>query len=273
MLRSLYSGVSGLRSHQTKMDVIGNNIANVNTTAFKSSRVTFKDVYYQTMSNAAANTDIKGGSNPKRIGYGSTVSSIDVVNTRGGYQTTDRTLDLYLDGEGYFVVQDEAGNVSYTRCGNFSFDVQGALVDPNGNYVGGGTPEYSEGSDTEPIIIDNIDEYTDIAIDRDGKITGVLDGNVETLGQIAVAKFKNPEGLSQQGGIYFKETKNSGEPTLTYPGGSATGTVVSGGLEMSNVDLSKELTDMITTERGFQANSRVITVSDEMLQELVNIKR
>ncbi len=273
MLRSLYSGVSGLRSHQTKMDVIGNNIANVNTTSFKSSRVTFKDVYYQTLASASENTSIKGGSNPRQIGYGATISSIDVINTRGGYQTTDRALDLYIAGDGYFVVQDNVGNTSYTRSGNFSFDVQGGLVDPNGNYVGGWMPEYTAGTDASPIIINNISEYTDIAISKDGKITGVLNDTVEVLGQIAIAKFNNPEGLAQQDGIYFQETKNSGAPNVTYPGDAGSGTVVSGGLEMSNVDLSKELTDMITTERGFQANSRVITVSDEMLQELVNLKR
>lgn len=489
MLRSLYSGVTGLRTHQIKMDVIGNNIANINTTAFKSSRVTFKDVYYQSMAEASANTDTLGGSNPRQIGYGSTVSSIDVINTRGGIQITDRVLDLYISGDGYFVMQDASGYAMYTRAGNFNFDVQGALVDAAGRYVAGWMPLYDGSSaDPVPIIIPNIADYTNVSISKDGIIYGVysgpapahvpnsyeglgsladlavagytniryengrligddatggatdvtlysnicinadgtitgddmvsgttsvvigrlgdfaaepadytdwkiqsdgtviglykghftgeeetlgsingpslsvpgysdvtfingslvgvddatgatvtiytnveidvqgrligdnaatgareqagsldisnlvadpslyskytlkpdgtvtglytlpqvpehIPGEIEILAQIAIAKFTNPEGLSQHDGIYFEETMNSGKAQVAPAGSNATGSIVSGGLEMSNVDLSKEFTDMITTQRGFQANSRIITVSDEMLQELVNLKR
>lgn len=490
MLRSLYSGISGLRSHQTKMDVIGNNIANVNTTAFKSSRVTFKDVYYQTVSGATSNTALKGGTNPRQIGYGVTVSSIDVINNRGGLQNTDRSLDLYLSGDGYFIVTDNSGATNYTRAGNFLFDVQGALVDANGNYVAGWQPAFTgRGEAVGPIIIPNITDYTNISFGKDGLITGVYSGarpahvpntyenvgslsdllipgytniryeggvllgddtvsgmtdiqlfnniqvnsdgsitgndmlgggamtvlgrtsdmignpadyteydiltdgtvsalyrghftneteilgsingpsltipgytdvtfsggtitgtdnvtgvnttiysnvtllangdfvgdnivtgtpgenitalnidnfvadtsmyagltlnangsisgeyigaqtpehipdTIEVLGQVAVAGFTNPDGLSQQDGIYFQATRNSGRAIITIPGSNGTASIVSGGLEMSNVDLSKEFTDMITTQRGFQANSRIITVSDEMLEELVNLKR
>lgn len=269
MLRSLSSGVSGLKAHQTQMDVIGNNIANVNTAAFKSSRVTFKDVYYQTLSGASGSSDTNGGSNPTQIGYGSAVSTIDVVNTRGGKQTTDRALDVYISGDGYFVMTNaDASEKIYTRAGNFGFDEKGGLVDSNGNYV-------LDAEKKSAIIYDTINELTDISIASDGTISGIDSAGVsQTIGQIAVAKFKNPDGLSQQDGVYYLATKNSGdEPIITFPGDQSTGTLVSGGLEMSNVDLSTELTSMITAERGFQANSRVITVSDEMLQELVNLKR
>ncbi len=274
MLKSLSSGVSGLKAHQTQMDVIGNNIANVSTAAFKASRVTFKDVYYQTLSGASGTSETAGGTNPTQIGYGSAVSTIDVVNTRGGKMTTDRALDLYISGDGYFVMTDkDAVTRSYTRAGNFKFDGAGGLVDANGNFVLGYMPSYNDDPSEKAIIIENINEYTDVAISADGTITGIKEDNTETLGQISVGKFKNPDGLTQQDGVYFLQTKNSGEPVITYPGDQATGTIVSGGLEMSNVDLSTELTSMITAERGFQANSRVITVSDEMLQELVNLKR
>lgn len=274
MLRSLTSGVSGLKAHQTQMDVIGNNIANVSTTGFKASRVTFKDVYYQTLSGATESDGNVGGTNARQIGFGTSLSTVDVINTRGGIKTTDRALDLYLSGDGYFMMTNEGGTTSsYTRNGNFGFDAKGGLVDANGNYVSGWTPQYAEGTEASPIKIENINEYSDIAIGADGTITGIKDNTTTVLGQIAIAKFPNPEGLSQQDGVYFISTKNSGTATVTTPGSDSTGTIVSGGLEMSNVDLSTELTGMITAERGFQANSRVITVSDEMLQELVNLKR
>lgn len=264
MLRSLYSGVSGLRTHQIKMDVIGNNIANVNTTAFKASRVTFKDVYYQTVAGATAKSDAKGGSNAKQIGIGSTTSTIDVNNSPSGFQATDIGLDLYIAGDGYFMVKDGADATKYTRAGVFGVDGEGNLVDANGNYVCD-----SSGS---PIVIDPA--YTDVTVGKDGTISGIKDGVIEpSIGQIGLSKFGNPNGLAQDGGTYFIETNNSGTRVDTTPGKDGTGNIVAGGLEMSNVDLSKELTDMITTERGFQANSRVITVSDEILQELVNLKR
>jgi flagellar hook protein FlgE len=286
-----------MKVHQTQMDVIGNNIANVSTTAFKSSRVTFKDVYYQTLKGASGSSAVSGGSNATQIGYGTALSTIDVINTRSGIQTTDRALDLYISGEGYFKVTDgvkddsngtvtAGASAKYTRNGNFGFDASGDLVDANGNYVFGWLPDVSTGDfpvveattttsvdGGNPIVITDINTYTDIAIAPDGTITGVKDNQVKTLARIGVSKFSNPDGLSQQDGVYFLETKNSGTTITTYPGTQSTGTIVSGGLEMSNVDLSTELTSMITAERGFQANSRVITVSDEMLQELVNLKR
>lgn len=143
MLRSLYSGVSGMSAHQTKMDVIGNNIANVNTYGFKASRVTFSDIYYQTMRNATAGTTTSGGNNPSQIGYGATVGTIDTDMSRSGFQTTGNGLDLSIAGEGFFQVQDKAGNIFYTRAGNFGIDNNGNLVDSNGNFVLGVTGDPS----------------------------------------------------------------------------------------------------------------------------------
>lgn len=137
MLRALFSGVAGLKAHQTKMDVIGNNIANVNTYGYKASRTTFQDVFYQTLTGSSGAAEDNGGTNASQIGYGSMVASIDVLHTRAGYASTGRAMDAYINGEGYFVVQDGAGNESYSRVGNFKFDEAGNLVDSNGNFVCG----------------------------------------------------------------------------------------------------------------------------------------
>jgi len=284
MLRSMFSGVSGLRSHQTMMDVIGNNIANVNTAGFKASRVVFSDIYYQMLSAAGAPTDDAGGTNPTQIGYGSSVASIDLLNTRGGYMQTDRTTDLYISGDGYFAVQDSAGQIFYTRVGNFKFDgydEEGHLVDAYGNFVCGlsdgdtSLPSNMEPDDLEPIAAEDYAEYSNTAIGPDGVITAIdKDGKTVTIGRIVLAKFANPDGLIQNGSMYMSPSSNSGEPVFFGPGASASaGSIVSNGLEMSNVDLSKQFTDMIIAQRGFQANSRVITTSDEILQELVSLKR
>lgn len=310
MMRSLYSGVTGLRIHQTRMDVIGNNLANVNTTGFKASKVMFRDVLYQTMSGAgrpSATAPVRGGINPYQIGLGAQVASIDVLNTRAGPQTTDRPLDVYLDGEGYFKVRGPGGGLEdtpsgaieyYTRVGNFSFDEQGFLVDSNGNYVigqtEGGLTDIASYSSNIPDTIDpTIDHVgTTIRVDQpdvfmrlssitvgpDGIITAydpdaTPGDEIVVIGQIALYKFANPDGLSQVGQTYYQPTSNSGVAGEIQAGLAGTGATISNRLEMSNVELAKEFTDMIITQRGFQANSRIITVSDEMLQELVNLKR
>ena len=508
MLGSMYSAVSGLQAHQTKMNVIGNNIANVNTYGFKASRVTFSDVFYQTMNGASAPTTNGGGTNPTQLGYGAKVNSIDVINTRAGSATTDRALDVYINGEGYLPVKDNDGVVKYTRVGVLSFDEAGNLVDRNGNMVLGfqldsttknpqmGTDGTTNVQNLVPIKVApaELEKYTGVSIGQNGEITAVregdpelsagittgwiigVNGNVpattsyrgditvtsatasndaklvtsyagnsistdaniagdikvsynasatpnpqlvlsyhlkgesasaayhtatvdwdgsttgpltfagiednhtpagtagtvtlevggtdgvpvtdltaataakpvtigtavpssvtvnisvptkagttETLTQtwnagdttldfgngisfkvnpsafgtldvsklpdsiigtvgngagvplkiahLANVKFLNPDGLEQDGDGYCVETTNSGEPVATIPGSDGTGNFRAGALEMSNVDLSREFTEMIITQRGFQANTRMITTSDEMLSELVNMKR
>lgn len=475
MLGSLYSGVSGLSVHQTKMNVIGNNIANINTYGFKASRVTFTDVFYQTLSSATASSSSVGGTNSSQLGHGAAINSIDVINTQAGSTTTNRTLDLYINGDGYLAVQDSSGAVKYTRVGILSFDSSGNLVDSGGNKVLGLPVNSSTGkvsldsdgttsvSNLSAISVDP-DVYaqlTSIAIGDDGAITATMGGdpavtlssgtgwissasissdsdytdelNVTTtttatgftaesgvtttssatnlnmlgdvtvsydgtstytlsytktdgttatvtsddgdftvtdlsgndatftvdsadlpsdssttttlgtfaataktitattydqsgnevslsstwtsgstsislgditltvdsstfgalsdltdsqigdigtgdstsvtLGYIALAKFANADGLSQDGNGYYVTSANSGEAVATSAGSSGTGSLVSGALESSNVDLSQELTEMIVTQRGFQANSKIITVSDEMLETLVSMKR
>ena len=291
MMRSLYSGVSGLRTHQVRMDVIGANLANVNTVGFKCSRVTFRDVLYQTNKNASGPTEDagtgtgRGGVNPSQIGLGVNVASIDVLNTKAGPMLTDRPFDVYIDGEGYFMVRDASGMEYFTRVGDFAFDPLGNLVDGNGNFVIGkgndaSRDEVENGESTIdtfiPISVEEYQSYTQIKIGPDGIIEGYntdSEDPITILGQIILFKFINSDGLTQEGDSYLLPSSNSGQPFAYTPGVGGTGKTITNRLEMSNVELSKEFTDMIVTQRGFQANSRIITVSDEMLQELVNLKR
>lgn len=264
MLRSLYSGISGMKNMQTKLDVIGNNIANVNTHGFKKSRITFKDTIYQTLQNAYSPDAGLGGINPKQVGHGSEIAGIDVIDTQGSFQSTGRVLDLAVSGDGFFIVEDGEGNEFYTRAGNFYIDADGYLVTSDGYHVlnpeRGRIQVVPEGRTVE-----------NISIDPNGNINVIFSGSttVEQRGTIGLATFSNPAGLERVGGNLFRETDNSGDANVTDGGGK----INSGRLEMSNVDLAEEFTEMIVAQRGFQANTRIITTSDEILQELVNLKR
>ncbi|MEN6348081.1 MAG: flagellar hook protein FlgE [Syntrophomonas sp.] len=490
MMRSMYSGVSGLKNHQTRMDVIGNNISNVNTAGYKKSRVVFKDSLYQRLKGATGATDSRGGTNSMGVGLGMAISSIDQIHTAAPTTTTNRLTDMAVDGNGYFVLEN--GNQLYfTRAGNFDFDENGALTNVSNGYsvqgwitdqsedpssgdwtintnadmqaidisgfkkcnakatstmdvtanlctdmeipqfgtpltnidptnstqypeadddtlivskevvdsvgrsvkvymrffktgVTAGPPEltnwacdvslnstfeqaagYDEASDftavdlstatqdtpvtgdlglesgtnlvrlynlqfdtdgqipdpentpwlsqvqlaierndTEPVdgaMANTIDFTLDLNsltqyasqsngtavqngyqdgsligynVGTDGVIKGLYsNGETKSLARVALATFENPGGMTQVGGTIFQESSNSGARSITPPGESGKGDIVPSSLEMSNVDLAEELTDMIVTERGFQANSRIITTSDEMIQELVNLKR
>lgn len=503
MIRSLYSGISGMAAHQTKLNVIGNNIANVNTYGFKASRVVFSDVLYQSLSTSTEATDTTGGTNASQLGYGAKVGSIDMLNTISSGASTGRALDVYISGEGYLIVQPDAGANRYTRVGNLKFDAAGNLTDGSGSKVMG-IPLDAE---KNPILNEDgtlpvdrlaainvppeeLERYTGITIGKSGEITGIREGDSEftknseigwlnadnpitiptgsnltgdvkvavgymispdptnaynaitldptadfaeqaitlmkkdgvyslapaltkkdgtnlddpegdygaatlsstniltfaklpglkidttklgtisaedfeagveiggiladqelsvlatvsnkggaveylkadltdfdeattssirltstspnstgemtlnivgsafapfveepylantgigkieagsdkpvTLGYLAIGKFANVDGLLQDGNGYFMESANSGTPIATKAGTNGTGATQSANLEMSNVDLSQEFTDMIVAQRGFQANSRIITVSDSILEELINLKR
>lgn len=295
MIRSMYSGVSGMRNNQTKMDVIGNNIANVSTTAFKSGRVRFQDMFSQTISSAQGPTVTgRGGVNPQQIGQGVTIAAIDTLFEPGSLQPTDRDLDLAIEGEGFFIVsEDKAGLVQrYTRDGAFFKDTEGNLTTSSGLRVLGygitGGGQYTQ--DVSDIVVGTslvnmvIPELIDVggnehkleafSIDSAGLISAVYDnGDLYYLGRLAIAKFNNTGALQKLGGNAYTSTTNSG-PAQT--GGAAEegfGIIRQGNLEMSNVDLANEFTEMIVTSRAYQANARIITTSDEMLQELVNLKR
>lgn len=327
MLRSMYSGISGLRNFQTKLDVIGNNIANVNTMGFKKGRVVFKDVISQTMAGASAPGVDRGGVNPKQIGLGSQISVIDTLHSPGSPASTGQTLDLAISGDGFFQVMDGI-EVMYTRAGNFYMDRNGNLVDGDGRYVVGAdgiinippsASSMSIGQDGTVFFVDltaaaraNITaaeatfataetDFTTAKTTYEG-ITGtpsqaqedawqlaqdnykaaqaalaqVKADNPATLqeaGQIQMVIFANPGGLDKTGGNLYRATANSGDAVTGFALDQGFGAVESGYLEMSNVDLSEEFTEMIIAQRGFQANTRIITTSDEILQELVNLKR
>lgn len=276
MMRSLYSGVSGLRTHQTRMDVIGDNIANVNTVGFKRSSVTFKDVFYQTLRGGSAGdsggtgTGI-GGTNPQQIGLGVTLGSIDVVHTQGAAASTGNGTDLMIQGDGFFRVSPDGGTTIYfTRAGAFHFDSNGDLVNADGMYV----------LDINGNKINVPPDARSYSIDKTGTVNYIQsDGQSGTPVVISIAKFANPTGLEKIGQNLYRETTSSGaaptSDTDLTPGQGllANTTIIPSALEMSNVDLAQEFTDMIITERGFQANARTITTSDQMLQELVNLKR
>lgn len=462
MMRSLYSGVSGLQNHQIRMDVIGNNISNINTVGFKKGRVTFQDMLSQTMSGSAKPTTELGGVNPKQIGLGMTVAAIDTIHTQGSMQTTGVMTDVAIQGNGFFVMKN--GNKDFfTRAGAFGLDENGTLVNPaNGMKVQGWTAEKIDGTnfintaadvndlkipvgskdpagvtsevdlacnldkrtpviapgagagdirkgtwsidktiydtfgnthkmrvdftkipntenqwqgsvvidpdaatstkttagignaaavantftvtfsnlgvlqsatDAQGAVVNNgalginvgfdvpntapnaaggavrqnfqlrlgtvgsvVESMTQFAeksstkafrqngypmgylenfkIDQSGQITGVYsNGTNRLLGQIALASFTNPGGLEKAGESTYVVSNNSGDPNISNSGVAGKGKLIAGALEMSNVDLAEEFTNMIVTERGFQANSKSITTSDEMLQQLLTLKR
>lgn len=263
MLRSMFSAISGLRSHQTMMDVTGNNIANVNTTGYKSSRATFQEALTQVTRGATGPAaPAQGGTNPFQVGLGVQVAGTDSNFGQGSVQTTGRATDLSINGDGFFAVQT-AGGVAYTRAGAFSWDAAGNLVDANGQFV------LAEDG-TTPIEVDPT-MYTDPQIGQDGTVSArdAAGDRVAVPGMVVgVMTFPNPNGLVAVGNGLYQETDNSGAP-----GTAGAGYLQSGTLEMSNVDLAAEFTNMIIAQRGFQANARTITSSDELLQELVNLKR
>jgi flagellar hook protein FlgE len=397
MLRSMFAGISGLRTHQTMMDVTGNNIANVNTTGYKSSQTVFQDTLSQMLKGAGAPAADLGGTNPAQVGLGVRVGGISTNFAQGAAQTTGRSTDLMIQGDGFFAVRSGAEQL-YTRAGSFSFDANGMLVAPDGAIVqgwratngvinnnsavgdirlpmgtllpptvtsaasaGGNLPAsaavgtvvttsitmYDPQGNTHAIMYDytktaanawtmqakegaaslgsanltfnasgaltsaasmsftpswggpiSVDisatsqyaaQSTVAALSQNGSAMGSLEGFSlspdgtlvgvfsnglkEKLGQIALASFNNPPGLEKVGGSMYRSTVNSGTPQLGTAGAGGRGQLSSGALEMSNVDLAAEFTNMIVAQRGFQANSRVISASDEILQDLVNLKR
>ncbi len=320
MMRSLYSGVAGLRVHQTRMDVIGNNIANINTIGYKKSRTVFQDMLSQTLRGASQPTANVGGMNPVQVGLGVSLGSIDVLHTQGPSMSTGNNFDLMIEGDGYFVVANAIpgvigdirqdiinGNtddieledyalavdpqtICYTRAGNFAFDEQGFLVcTSTGMYVLGYMDDdivtVPDADHPLGLIRIDIDQVRNVSVDAQGYITYInSDGDIVSFGEddtanyegapIAIAKFNNPMGLEKAGMNMYRRTNNSGEPQYDGPNGEhGQGSLLPGNLEMSNVDLAEEFTDMIITQRGHQANSRIIRTSDEMLQELAQLKR
>ena len=270
MLRSMYSGISGLKNFQTKLDVIGNNIANVNTHGFKKERIIFKDTFSQTIAGASGPTNGRGGVNPKQVGLGVQLGAIDTIHTGGSIQFTGNTFDLAIEGDGYFEVGTEDGKETYyTRVGNFYLDEEGYIVNAEGLYL----------KDIDHSRIQIRPEAETVSVGTNGQVTQVIGEELQTVATIGLAKFSNPGGLEKVGSNHYSISAGSGvggkdnAGELFNPQTNGAGKIQSGSLEMSNVDLGEEFTEMIIAQRGFQANTRVVTTSDEILQELVNLKR
>jgi flagellar hook protein FlgE len=296
MLRSLFAGISGLRVNQTMLDVTGNNIANANTTGFKSSSTVFQDTLSQMLTGASGSntTTGRGGTNPIQVGLGVQLGATALNMNQGSAQTTGRATDMMINGDGLFMVKpSNTTEMLYTRAGAFSFDDAKNLVNPSGAIVQGYDLSKVAANGTFPAVeglnlgtmVDNAlaaetpavtpkPDLTSYNIGSDGKITGVFsDDKQRELGQIALANFPNPMGLEKVGGTAFRASNSSGARQVGAPGSGQLGTLSAGTLEMSNVDLAQEFTNLILAQRGFQASSRVITTSDSVLEELVNLKR
>jgi flagellar hook protein FlgE len=276
MMRGMFAAIAGLRVHQTMLDVTANDIANVNTVGYKAERVTFKDALSQTLRGASAPGTSLGGTNPAQIGLGVQIGSIDNQMGSGAIQSTGNTTDMAVQGDGWFrVTNDPTGfapaSTFYTRAGNFSRDANGDLVTVDGYYLVGNAAPLGAGASSKINIPANA---TSVSIDPKGVVTVVTPTATNTT-YITLAKFPNEAGMQREGGNRFAATINSGAPLVSTPGDAAQGfgSLTTGAVEMSNVDLAQEFTNLITAQRGFQANSRVISTADDMLQELVNLKR
>jgi flagellar hook protein FlgE len=282
MIRGMYSAISGLKQHQVMLDVSANNLANVNTIGFKGSRATFKDQLQQNFSGGSASGPTSGGQNPQQVGLGVTLSSVDNMMTGGNLQTTGNPLDVAISGEGYFRVAAAlppaavggppvvpTTGIEFSRAGNFTRNDQGYMVTSEGYYVMGRTPPATTDS-----FIQIPAGASSTAVASDGTVSFIpAGGGTRTVaGTISLAKFPNENGLVRASGNRWQQDPSSGGEIIGQPGGSF-GRTVGGTVEMSNVDLATEFTQMITAQRGFQANSRVISTSDELLQDLVNLKR
>lgn len=277
MLGSLYTGITGMDAAAASMDVIGNNIANVNTAAFKTGTISFASVFSE-------NVGSLGISSGNEEGQGVQVVGLNSVWEQGALEATMNPTDLSITGEGFFQVQEVTATGSrdtfYTRAGQFRYDDQYQLVDPQGRVVRGFSCDPSTGvADTSGNVDIDIDEtlYSNAKIETDGHITAELsDGTREYLFQVAIFDFPNNEGLRKVTGNLYEESIDSGPPLFangSTSGQNGVGKVNNNHLEMSNVDLAREFVNLIVSQRAFQANSRVISSTSDMLQEVINIIR
>lgn len=252
---ALHVARTGLDAQNTKMRVIANNLANVNTTGFKRDRADFETLAYQQMIAAGANSDSENRfANGLNLGSGVSLQGTSKINTQGTLNQTGNALDMAVEGSGYFQVQRPDGTIAYTRAGNFSQTAEGVIVS-------------SEGLPLIPQI--TVPEgATGITIGNDGTVTATLQGQTEPtqLGQIELATFMNPAGLQAIGDNLLTETAASGTPQVGVAGLDGRGAIRSGYLETSNVNVVEELVDMIETQRAYEVNSKMIKATDEMLQ-------
>ena len=262
MMRSLWTAASGLNTQAQNINVIANNLANVNTTGFKKSRSDFQDLMYQTVQNPGSpSTDSAQIPAGIQFGMGAKLAAVSKQFTPGDFQNTGGALDIAIEGDGFFQIQMPDGSTSYTRAGAFKMDSNGRVVTPEGYPM---LPE---------IVIPA--NSTKITIGTDGTVSAVQAGQSapSTVGNIQLANFTNPTGLSSMGKNFYQQTDASGNATTGTPGQNSLGTIGQGFLEMSNVNVAEEMVNMIIGQRAYEANSKAINTSDEMLQLANNLKR
>ncbi|GAA9623381.1 flagellar basal-body rod protein FlgG [Helicobacter pylori] len=262
MLRSLYSATSGMLAQQTHIDTTSNNIANVNTTGFKKSRADFNDLFYQAMQYAGTSTSNTTLSpDGMEVGLGVRPSAITKMFSQGSPKETENNLDVAITGKGFFQVQLPDGTTAYTRSGNFKLDEQGNLVTSEGYLL---IPQITLPEDTTQV---------NIGVDGTVSVTQGLQTTSNVIGQITLANFVNPAGLHSMGDNLFSITNASGDAIVGNPDSQGLGKLRQGFLELSNVRLVEEMTDLITAQRAYEANSKSIQTADAMLQTVNSLKR
>jgi len=261
MFRALYTAATGMAAQQLNLDNVANNLSNSSTAGFRSRRLQFEDLIYQNlvMPGAAAtqSTTVDSG---LQVGLGTRTAASEVIQTQGDFSNTGNPLDLAIQGAGFFQVKMPNGEIAYTRAGMFHLDNQGNMVTADGNPL-------------DPQVTIPADALT-VTIGTDGTVTVTQPGQTQAqqVGAIQLATFQNPGGLNSVGQNMFLQTTASGDPIVGTPGGAdGVGTLQQGVLEQSNVDVVQEFIQMIVAQRSYEANSRVITAADQMLQELNNL--
>jgi flagellar basal-body rod protein FlgG len=261
-MRSLDIAGTGMQAQQTNVEVISNNIANMTTTGFKRRRAEFQDLIYQNLRRVGSNSSDTGTIVPAgaQVGLGVKTAAIYRINAQGNLQQTSNTLDMAIQGNGYFQVTLPSGETAYTRDGTFALASDGTIVTADGYTVQPGLQVPSNA--------------TGVTVNNSGQVQVTLQGQTapQTVGQIQLAVFPNETGLEAQGGNLFLETAASGAPVTGNPASTGFGTVMQGFVETSNVNVVSEITDLITAQRAYEMNSRVITASDDMLSTLTNLR-
>jgi flagellar basal-body rod protein FlgG len=262
MQRSLYIAATGMEAQRLNIDVISNNLANVNTTGFKKSRADFQELLYQGLKSAGASS-AEGAELPTgiQVGLGVKPAAVQKMFQQGDFVSTGNSLDLVIEGNGFFQITKPDGEVAYTRSGSFKTDSEGRVVN-------------SDGYPLEPAITIPSDTLQ-ITVTQDGTVSVMQAGSTTPvqIGQIELAQFINPGGLNALGKNLFTPTGASGEATAGNAGSDGLGTINQGFLEMSNVNIVEEMVNMIISQRAYELNSRVVQTSDEMLQMANSIKR
>jgi len=263
MMRALYSAASGMTAQQMNVDNIAHNLANSNTVGFKMRRAQFQDLLYQNLvqpgASAGAQTVVPSG---LQLGLGTRASSNEIIFAQGNFSATENPLDMVIQGRGFFQVRRPSGDLAYTRAGTFHLDRDGNLVTPDGDPM---EPQITLPSDAQSVTIagDGTVSYT-----QPGQSTTQL------AGQIQLANFPNPAGLSSIGRNLYTPTDASGEPTVGNPGGQeGIGTLLQGYVEQSNVSVVEEFINLIVSQRAYEANSKVVKASDDMYQQVNNLTR